>query len=733
MGIVIEPIEAYPAYNGVVVAEPIELATSVDQYWRERRNRYETAIQAQKVRVQDPAPEREWQQFCRSGAADFLGKYIRTSIGLLREPLLQLWAGRSSMVRETQQILERGCHAEIWVPISLYPLKFVSLTLGRQNPDIKEISHSERPENYVLGRSHVILRWQDKLLFVVLPHLGFVEVNTFVFEDNQGTGLTTGDILPKVFSETLREFRANLESIEKRFAPVRAIWEAREQASLATRQLALLDSREKAWRKVQIPDGQKLDILRRMDLFESGDAAAPHGLLLFGPTGSGKSLIARTIAETSDCNFQKLSLPDLKKQEIGASGTRVREIWDHARAHRPAVIFIDECDAVFGQRGSAATDIVAADVVQSFLPEWDGIEETTGIMVIGATNRRHSIDPAILSRFGWELEIGLQSSALRRNILQQELQARGITLELTEEVDVLTQGMSGRALRNLASAAKSLAHPDSPTVDHLYEAAKAARSVGGPLVNSTKTWETLPLDEAHVDRLKVIGELLRSAERWESNGVGIPKSILLTGADVGMKRQIAEALANESGLMLISPTLSDLKDPTLAESGNRVRRLFDQANSAIVFFDRLDSMMPNRGMIGAMDPLTNEIIGQFTQEYESLLRSSKCVFLIGGASTPSQIDPEVLGCFEEQMDVGIPDRNGRFKLFMHLLSAKKLSFSLEEGAFFLTQLTEDRAMDTRGVENFVRTAEQKALLRAMKNGGPESFSIALDDFGIPKP
>jgi transitional endoplasmic reticulum ATPase len=124
------------------------------------------------------------------------------------------------------------------------------------------------------------------------------------------------------------------------------------------------------------------------------------------------------------CNFQSLSLADIKDEHLGASGRLVREKWDHARANRPSIIFVDECDGVFGRRGAAETDVIAADVVRSFLPEWDGIAQTPGIMVIGATNKRAMLDDAIISRFGWEVEISLPGAPERRNILEQRFSGR---------------------------------------------------------------------------------------------------------------------------------------------------------------------------------------------------------------------------------------------------------------------------------------------------------------------
>src|SRR5260370_24423651 len=334
-------------------------------------------------------------------------------------------------------------------------------------------------------------------------------------------------------------------------------------------------------------------------------------LLLEGPAGSGKSLIARTLAETLSCDVQNLSLANIKQEHLGASGRRVREIWEHARTHRPSIIFIDECDGVFGRRGAAETDVVAADVVGSFLPEWDGIEQTQGIIVIGATNKRSMLDDAIISRFGWEVEVPLPGASERRKILEQELKANRVQMELPEDTGSLTQGMSGRDIRSLVAATKSLAHPNAPTAAHLLEAASTARKRGNAQVGRVETWESLALEPAGLERLKLVSALLRDAEKWRAQGVGVPNSLLLTGSDSGIKRQLAQTLSNESGLTFLAPTLSDFKANYSGQSGNRVKLFFERARAsapAVVFLDRLDMIAPSRNVPNATHALTNTII-----------------------------------------------------------------------------------------------------------------------------
>jgi ATP-dependent 26S proteasome regulatory subunit len=187
----------------------------------------------------------------------------------------------------------------------------------------------------------------ENYLFIILPNRTYVTLDTFSFNEAAETW-STEEVIPQVFLATLAHFDEKLRFVETSFAPLLTVWDARERLSRASSQLQAIGRSAEAWRRVRLPEAQKLDILRRMELFENGDPAAPRGLLLHGPSGTGKSLVARTLAETLNCDFQKLSIADIKQEHLGASGRRVREIWERARANRPSIIFIDDCEGVFG-------------------------------------------------------------------------------------------------------------------------------------------------------------------------------------------------------------------------------------------------------------------------------------------------------------------------------------------------------------------------------------------------
>jgi SpoVK/Ycf46/Vps4 family AAA+-type ATPase len=558
-----------------------------------------------------------------------------------------------------------------------------------------------------------------------------VNFKSFTYTKN-GVTWNMQEALPKAFVRQLAGFQPELRFAEERFAALRASWNKKDKLTHAIASSRRIEKAAESWSLVHIPERQKLDILRRAELFERNDAAAPRGLLLTGPPGTGKTFVARTLREMMGCDFQMLSLADLKQQTVGASGKRVREVWDLARKHQPAIIFIDECEGILGRRGAAETDAFATDIVHAFLAEWDGIRGNAQVWVIGATNRRDMLDDAILSRFGWEIELQLPGLEDRRRILSQEVKALGLSVEVPEEAAALTQGMSGRDLKQLAQSVRSIAYPAEPTQEHFLDAVGAARKSHNTKVDRKAGWETLVLDDAILDRLKLVCALLRDAEKWQAQGVSIPRSLLLAGPSGVGKTQVARTLANESGLTFIAATTADVKANYLGQSGNRVKLLFERARSsapAILFLDELDIIAPDRATAGGNDQLTDEIVGQLLQEMDGISARDSHVFLVAASNHLERIDVAVRSRFQEKVVIPLPDYQARIRLLANLLTGKKISFPLNDGAVLLADQTKDQALSGRDLEGWVQAAEQKALLRALRDGGPGNFAIGLEDFG----
>jgi SpoVK/Ycf46/Vps4 family AAA+-type ATPase len=717
------------SYNEHIVTEPDKLTTALEQYWAERKRICEEAVGQLQQSSADSDAERAWDYFCSYHTA-FLRELLKCSVKDLGALLRRQWGWHFGLIREARRAFLKHANVELWIPYAHSPLKLLRIPGRTGKHDVLDYPDDDGKQ-FELGKAIVRVRWRNDDFFMILPSRAHVTLHTFTYTKN-GVTWNMQDALPKAFLQRLPEFQPEIRFAEESFAQLRASWERKNKLTRVTANQRRIERAAEAWKRVQIPERQKLDILRRAELFERNDPAAPRGLLLTGPPGTGKTLVARTLREMMGCDFQMLSLADLKDQKVGASGKRVREVWDRARKHQPAIIFIDECEGILGRRGAAETDAFATDIVHAFLAEWDGIRGNAQVWVIGATNRRDMLDDAILSRFGWEIELKLPGEDERRRILSQEVLILGLAVEPPEKAAALTQGMSGRDLRQLAKSVRAIAYPAEPMREHFLEAIGTARKSHNTKVDGKAGWETLVLDEAILDRLKLICALLRDAEKWQAQGVSIPRSLLLAGPSGVGKTQVARTLANESGLTFLAATTADVKANYLGQSGNRVKLLFERARSsapAILFLDELDIIAPDRAAIGGNDQLTDEIVGQLLQEMDGINVRDSHVFLVAASNHLELIDTAVRSRFQEKLFIPLPNHNARIRLLTNLLTGKKIAFSLNDGAVLLANQTKNQEQSGRDLEGWVQAAEQKALLRALRDGGPDSFAIALEDFG----
>jgi SpoVK/Ycf46/Vps4 family AAA+-type ATPase len=729
MTILADDIAAISSYNDGIVVETSPMTTALEQYWAARKRICDETVGQLQQSSTDVDAERAWDYFC-THHTPFLREYLKRSVNDLGAPLRRLWGWHFGLIREARRAFLRNARVELWIPFAYSPLTAVRVPGKTGKYDEVEWPDDEGKQ-YELGKPIVAVHWGSDAFFMILPSGAYVNFKTFAYTKN-GVTWNMQEALPKAFVLQLAGFQPELRFAEERFAALRASWDKKDQLTRATTSSLRIEKAAETWCQVHIPERQKLDILRRAELFERNDAAAPRGLLLTGPPGTGKTFVARTLREMMGCDFQMLSLADLKQQTVGASGKRVREVWDRARKHQPAIIFIDECEGILGRRGAAETDAFATDIVHSFLAEWDGIRGNARVWVIGATNRRDMLDDAILSRFGWEIELQLPGVEDRRQILSQEVKALGLSVEVPQEAAALTQGMSGRDLKQLAQSVRSVAYPAEPTQEHFLDAIGAARKSHNTKVDRKAGWETLVLDDAILDRLKLVCALLRDIEKWQAQGVSIPRSLLLAGPSGVGKTQVARTLANESGLTFIAATTADVKANYLGQSGNRVKLLFERARSsapAILFLDELDVIAPDRAAVSGNDQLTDEIVGQLLQEMDGISARDSHVFLVAASNHIERIDVAVRSRFQEKLVIPLPDHQARTRLLANLLAGKKISFPLKDGAVQLAERIKDRALSGRDLEGWVQAAEQKALLRALRDGGPENFAIGLEDFG----
>ena len=725
METVMQNATADPSYNGYVIAEPDDMSAALDQYWTLRRASRVEAIERLESLANNGDAERVWEMYCRQRLG-FLSRLLRAGVEAFEQALLTELHWNRGFARDARSLFQRDARLEIRIPLG-HNLSRVVRTPGVQTSyDVVDYGGYDTVSEP--GKPVVAVNWRGRDLALLLPSLEFVELDTFMVTVDQASW-NTADVLPRAFLSALPEFSGELQAAEHAFAALRRTWEAADQLALARKQLEGIDHASELWRRVYIPEHQKVELLRRLELFEDGDPAAPRGLLLKGPPGTGKTWIARTIAETLNCHIQLLSLPDFKRPNLGESAQEVRARWNEARRHQPSIMFVDDCEGVLTHRGANQADKISEEIVESFLPEWDGVRERSRILLIGATNRPDLLDGAILSRFGWVMEIQLPDSKNRKEIFAQEVRALGMTALPPANIGELTYGMSGRDLMHLAAALRSHSSASNPTEEEIEITVASLRQIRNSGVAEEFTWETLILDEATLERLQIVSTLLKEADDWIAHGVSVPKGFLFIGAAGAGKERAARTLARASGSNFLAPSIAQLKATFLGGSANAVQQFFDRGRSmapVVVFLNNLDKLTPKQSSFEPKDRLSEEIASQIQQEMNSSASSSGRVFLIGATRNADLVDEDVLSCFDEQIEFPLPNTDLRARLLTAFLTGKKLGFSLADEVLALSKKF-NGTCNAGDLARSVQTAEQRALTRAIRNGGPQHLRIELED------
>lgn len=478
-------------------------------------------------------------------------------------------------------------------------------------------------------------------------------------------------------------------------------------------QLEELDLQISQLRKIGVESSTMDEMLQQIDLFRQGGAIAPRGMLLYGPSGTGKTKIGQTIAQATRCGYLKVDVPELISAGKGAVSEKVKKLWRRAFLMAPCVLFLDDCDAVFGN-GVDTFDKKSAEreFIDTFLSEWDRHQETPGkVMVLGATNRREAIEMSVLLRFNQVLEIGIPSENVRRRILVQEFVQAGIETPVSVAMVKATAGMAGRELQQLAMRIKGLSHGQAMSDQVFAEALKSIRSKASTLTESV-AWQDVVLPMDIKQKLQYLTKKIKQSEEYAKMGLPVSKSLLLYGPPGTGKTQIARALATESGLSFMAVTTADIKKSNTGESGKMVQILFERARSqspCLLFIDEIDIVTTART---GGDLIGQEIVGQFLQEMDGINSRSNAgqVFVIGATNHKEQIDSAVLSRFSDQEEIGLPTLEGRTDIIALNLQKKPVAFSIPATALKIAQATE--GFSGRDLYSLVNAAASCAMQRA---------------------
>ena len=426
--------------------------------------------------------------------------------------------------------------------------------------------------------------------------------------------------------------------------------------------------------------------LKYSHIFERLGILAPKGVLLYGPPGTGKTLLARAVAAESRVHFIHLNGPEIMRKFYGESEAKLREVFEEAARHAPAILFIDEIDAVAPKRTEVVGE-VEKRVVAQLLSLMDGFVARGQVIVIGATNIPEVLDPALRrpGRFDREIEIGVPNTQARLQILRIHTRAMPLASDVNlQEIAEHSHGFVGADLEALCQEVGMIAlrgfltayplETDSADLDALKvtrEDFLAGLKEVEPsatreffIEKSTSTFASLGgLNE--VKRLldAVIEHSHVRDEIYEQVGLAPPRGILLTGPSGTGKTAMARALSGEKELPLIAIDGPQLYSKWLGESERALREVFKKARRAapcILFFDTIDAIAPRFGADQFGTDIYQRILSQLLREIDNL-RDVKGVILLAASNRPERIDPALLrsGRFDYILQLAKPDAADR--------------------------------------------------------------------------
>ncbi len=432
--------------------------------------------------------------------------------------------------------------------------------------------------------------------------------------------------------------------------------------------------------------------LRYPELFQRLGVDPPKGVLLHGPPGTGKTRLARAVANESAAEFFLINGPEIMGSAYGESEGKLRQVFEEAAKAAPSIVFIDEIDSIAPKRGQVSGEAEKRLVAQ-LLTLMDGLEARANVVVIAATNRPEAIDEALRrpGRFDREIVVGVPDERGRREILG--IHTRGMPLGDRVDLDELartTYGFVGADLAALAREAAieavrkimprldlssgtippevldSLAVTREDFLDALKRVQPSAMRevmVEAPRVR----WDDVGgLDDAQM-RLKEGVELpLKDPDAFRRLGIRPAKGFLLYGPPGTGKTLLAKAVAREAQANFIATKSSDLLSKWYGESEQQIAKLFARARQVapcVIFIDELDSLVPARGGGQGEPQVTERVVNTILAEMDGL-EELQSVVVIGATNRPNLIDPALLrpGRFDELIYVGVPDRAGRARI-----------------------------------------------------------------------
>merc|ERR1712087_1000847 len=444
--------------------------------------------------------------------------------------------------------------------------------------------------------------------------------------------------------------------------------------------------------------------LRHPALFKSIGVKPPRGVLLYGPPGSGKTLIARAVANETGAFFFLINGPEIMSKMAGESESNLRNAFEEAEKNAPAIIFIDEIDSIAPKREKTNGE-VERRIVSQMLTLMDGLKQRASVVVIGATNRPNAIDPALrrFGRFDREIDIGVPDENGRLEVFR--IHTRNMKLDEDVDPEAIardTHGFVGADIAALCTEAAmqcirekmDLIDIEDETIDaeildsmavnqdHFRHALAQSNpsSLRETVVEVPNvTWDDIGgLGDVKRDLKELVQYPVEHPEKFEKFGMSPSKGVLFYGPPGCGKTLMAKAVANECQANFISVKGPELLTMWFGESEANVREIFDKARQSapcVLFFDELDSIATQRGSsVGDAGGAGDRVLNQLLTEMDGM-NAKKTVFIIGATNRPDIIDSALLrpGRLDQLIYIPLPDEGSRNQIFKSVLRKSPVS------------------------------------------------------------
>lgn len=456
--------------------------------------------------------------------------------------------------------------------------------------------------------------------------------------------------------------------------------------------------------------------LRHPQLFKAIGVKPPRGILMYGPPGAGKTLIARAVANETGAFFFLINGPEIMSKLAGESESNLRKAFEEAEKNAPSIIFIDEIDSIAPKREKTNGE-VERRIISQLLTLMDGMKKRAHVVVMAATNRPNSIDPALrrFGRFDREIDIGIPDVIGRLEILR--IHTKNMRLDEDVDLEVVAKDTHGHVGADLASLTSEAAlqqirekmqlidlEDDTIDVEVLNSLAvtmenfRYAMGQSNPsalretvVETPTVTWDDIGgLQSVKRELQELVQYPVEHPEKFLKFGMQPSKGVLFYGPPGCGKTLLAKAIANECQANFISIKGPEMLTMWFGESEANIREVFDKARQAspcVLFFDELDSIAKSRGgSAGDGGGAADRVINQILTEMDGM-GAKKNVFIIGATNRPDIIDGAIMrpGRLDQLIYIPLPDEPSRLSILNSCL--RKSPVSKEVDLNHISQVT----------------------------------------------